>query len=41
MKNTIGREIPDEILERYHYKPYAGPFAITPTGRLRGGENHR
>ena len=38
MKNAIGREIPDSILERYNYKAYAGPFATVPAGRLAGAK---
>ena len=36
MINAIGREIPENIAGIKNIKPYSGPFAYTPAGRLTG-----
>ena len=38
MKNAVGRVIPDTINGPATVRPYAGPFAYTPSGRLAGAK---
>jgi citrate lyase subunit alpha/citrate CoA-transferase len=38
MKNSVGRVIPETIKGLNNIRPYAGPFAFTPEGRMAGAK---